>query len=310
MYRYNLIKIFKALADEMRLRIARVLLRGTFNVNEVFFIVGGKQSNISHHLKVLQDCNLIIGKKEGLQVFYRINDIEENKLILDLIKKEEENIDFYDDDLARFEAILQKRKKIADEYFNNVGEEFETVQSELFGKIYSTEDAIRLFGTNLDTIVDIGCGTGINLPILSKYAKKVVGFDSSAKMIRLSEHICQKYKLNYDLKMGDINKLPFIDESVDGVFVNMVLHHISNPSGVFNEFQRILTKNGKILFIDLLSHDDESFREKYADLWLGFSFTEINEWFTKNNFTINEEIIKTDKENPSLKVIIILAQKN
>ena len=65
----KLLKIFKALAEETRLRIISVFLNGSFNVNEVFFIVGGKQSNISHHLKILSECGLLLSKRleqEGL----------------------------------------------------------------------------------------------------------------------------------------------------------------------------------------------------------------------------------------------------
>src|SRR4030042_7068844 len=112
----NLNKIFKSLSDENRLRIIRALIHGYFNVNEIFYIVGGKQSNISHHLKILLDSNLLKSKKEGSWIYYGINNQPEQKTvenILNLIKSEEKSIQFYEDDLKRMEAVINKRKKSA-----------------------------------------------------------------------------------------------------------------------------------------------------------------------------------------------------
>ena len=71
-YQYTnikLVKLFKSLSDETRLRIIRVLSRGTFHVNEILFILNHKQSNISHHLKILHEAGLIACRKEGQFVY-------------------------------------------------------------------------------------------------------------------------------------------------------------------------------------------------------------------------------------------------
>jgi len=163
--------------------------------------------------------------------------------------------------------------------------------------------------------MDIGCGTGRNLPILAEYSEKIIGFDSSPSMLQLSDHICSKNSLNYELKLGDIQQLPFVDENIDGVFINMVLHHLSEPLKAIKEISRVLTKNGKILLIELLSHQNENMRNKYADLWLGFSEHELIKWLKQSNFTITKKIIKEknnevmDQQTDNFKAIIILGEK-
>jgi ubiquinone/menaquinone biosynthesis C-methylase UbiE/DNA-binding transcriptional ArsR family regulator len=314
----DLIKLFKTLADETRLRIIRIFFNGFFNVNEALFIVGGKQANVSHHLKVLTDSNLLISKKEGKEVYYRLNSFDTNntvKLFFKLIKNEVKNIPNYMDDMKRIEYIIQKRTKKAEVYFNAIGEEYEIKEGQVFGAIYSVTDALELLNGKQDVILDLGCGTGRNLPILSKYARKVMGIDNSPKMINLSEHICKSNDLNYELKIGDSAHLPIDNESIDTVFINMMLHHISDPEIVINEVNRILKKGGNLLLIDLLSHNDDSFRESYADLWLGFSFEEITIWLNKCGFEIKKELLKENKLNgkskgdDDKKVFIILAVK-
>lgn len=320
-YQYDnnyLTKLFKSLSDETRLRIIRILIRGTFHVNEIFYIVNGKQSNISHHLKILQESQLISYKKEGSIIYYSLNDIQNTdslKMIINAIKQEEKNISCFEEDLKRLEAILKKRKEQAESFFNSIGSDFDNLQEKLFNDIYQVKNVVKLFDTKLKNIVDIGCGTGRNLPLLAEYSEKVIGFDSSPSMLQLSEHRCNKNNLNYELKLGDIQQLPFINENIDGVFINMVLHHISDPLKALKEISRILTKNGKILLIELLSHQNEYMRNKYADLWLGFSENELIKWLKQANFTINNKIIKETNKDVSnkesnFKVIIILGEKN
>ncbi len=320
-YQYNNnfhIKLFKSLADETRLRIIRILLRGTFHVNEIQYIVNGKQSNISHHLKILQESQLISNKREGSIIYYSFNEIQNNtgiKMIINAIKHDEKEIPFFDDDIKRLETILHKRKEQAEFFFNSVGQDFDELQEKLFNDIYRVNEVIKLFNGKLNTILDIGCGTGKNLPLLAEYSQKIIGFDSSPSMLQLSEHICKKNNLNYDLKLGDIQKLPFAEESIDGVFINMVLHHISDPSKSIKEISRILTNKGEILLIELLTHQNETMRNKYADLWLGFSENELVKWLKHSNITVLDKIIK-EKNIKSLnnqnefKVIIILGEKN
>jgi ubiquinone/menaquinone biosynthesis C-methylase UbiE len=304
----NIIKTLKSLSDETRLRIFRLFFKGIFNVNEILYIIGGNQSNISHHLKVLQDSELILGKKEGAQVFYRLNDFDNgNGELFGLIKKNEKEIPLFNEDSKRVEAVLEMRKKSAEEYFDSIGEEFDNVQANLFEKIYSVEKAASLFEKKMKTIIDVGCGTGRNLSVLAKYATKIIGIDASPKMIQLSDHIAKKSKLTYELKIGDVNAIPAADGSVDGIFANMVLHHISDPAGSLKEFSRVLSKEGRLLLIDLLSHNDDSMREKYADLWLGFNLEEIERWLVKNGFTV---ITKRTETGEGLGVFIVLAEKN
>jgi ArsR family transcriptional regulator len=311
----TLVKLFKSLADEMRLRILRLLIKGSFHVNEIQYIVNGKQSNISHHLKILQESQIVVNKKEGSLIYYRFNDIDKNPIlnqIYEIINLNSTIIPNYDEDIKRLEAIVTKRKKNAEDFFNSIGTNYDYLQEELFKNIYSVKEALTFFDKNkMESLIDIGCGTGKNFPLLAKYSNKVIGIDSSPSMIQLSEHICKNNNLNYELKLGDITKMPFESQSIDGAFINMVLHHLSNPAEVLAETARILKKSGKLLLIELLSHEDESMREKYADLWLGFTMEELSSWLITNGFKIDRQIIKSGLNNLNKhNVIIILAEKN
>ncbi|MFI5167346.1 MAG: ArsR/SmtB family transcription factor [Thermoanaerobaculales bacterium] len=64
----------KAMADPMRLRILHVLQDGERCVTDVLAEVGGSQANVSKHLSVLRRVGLVECRREGVNVYYRIED--------------------------------------------------------------------------------------------------------------------------------------------------------------------------------------------------------------------------------------------
>lgn len=65
---------FQMLADPTRLAILRALMEGEKSVGQVVQETGRGQANVSKHLKLLADTRLVHRRKEGLQVFYRLDD--------------------------------------------------------------------------------------------------------------------------------------------------------------------------------------------------------------------------------------------
>jgi ArsR family transcriptional regulator len=97
---------FRMLSDATRLAILRALMQGERNVTQVVEETGRNQANVSKHLKMLADAGLVARRKDGLQVFYRLDDplVERLcKLVCETIVQE-----------AREE--VEKQKKLLDEW--------------------------------------------------------------------------------------------------------------------------------------------------------------------------------------------------
>lgn len=69
----DLVRIFKALGDESRLRILLALNEKTYCVCDLAKCLGIAQPTLSHHLKILRDVGLVIGEKEGQWIYCRLN---------------------------------------------------------------------------------------------------------------------------------------------------------------------------------------------------------------------------------------------
>jgi ArsR family transcriptional regulator len=71
----------KAMSHPLRLKILCVLGNRSVSVQEIVEQVGTSQSNISQHLSILREKNILGSKKEANRVFYFIDDDRMLKLI-------------------------------------------------------------------------------------------------------------------------------------------------------------------------------------------------------------------------------------
>ncbi|MCX5866530.1 MAG: metalloregulator ArsR/SmtB family transcription factor [Proteobacteria bacterium] len=80
-------EILKALGQPTRLRIMEYLRNGERCVCEIFPAIGGQQSNVSRHLAVLKRAGLVLDRREGVSIFYRVKDQAIFKILNELDRK-------------------------------------------------------------------------------------------------------------------------------------------------------------------------------------------------------------------------------
>src|ERR1039458_6164954 len=74
-------EFFKALAHPLRIRILDSLREGEMGVNELCSRLKVEQSNLSQQLAVLRGRSLVVGRKEGNNVYYSAQDREIFRLL-------------------------------------------------------------------------------------------------------------------------------------------------------------------------------------------------------------------------------------
>ena len=67
------VELFKAFADPVRLRLLGLIAGGEVCVCHLYESLDLPQSTVSRHLAYLRDRNLVVGRKEGLWVYYRVS---------------------------------------------------------------------------------------------------------------------------------------------------------------------------------------------------------------------------------------------
>jgi len=78
-------KLLKALADEKRLMIIKLLMNKEMCLCELMIALKTTQPNLSHHLKTLEDHDLINRRKQGKWAYYSITDKKTIKKFLSFI---------------------------------------------------------------------------------------------------------------------------------------------------------------------------------------------------------------------------------
>ena len=67
-------ELFRAFSDTSRVLILSALLNGEKNVHSLAEIVGVSESAISHHMRGLRQMRLVTARREGKEVYYRLDD--------------------------------------------------------------------------------------------------------------------------------------------------------------------------------------------------------------------------------------------
>lgn len=67
-------EVFKVMANQKRLEIIQLLKSRELNVSEMLTMLGLRQSNLSQHLSVLRQHQIVMVRRKGREVYYRLTD--------------------------------------------------------------------------------------------------------------------------------------------------------------------------------------------------------------------------------------------
>lgn len=79
------VRILKAVADVNRMKIIDILSCGEKCACDILDHFDFTQPTLSHHMKVLIDCGLVVSRREGLWTHYSLNNMNCNKMIFSIM---------------------------------------------------------------------------------------------------------------------------------------------------------------------------------------------------------------------------------
>ncbi len=100
------------------------------------------------------------------------------------------------------------------------------------------------------TVLEIGIGSGLNLPHYSPAADRIVGIDPSARLLSLAAARAERAGRTTALIRGGAESLPLADRSVDSVVVTWSLCSIADPHAALAEMRRVLVPGGRLHFVE------------------------------------------------------------
>lgn len=112
----DLLKIIKALGQENRLRILNLLNQQKLCVCELQNIMAENQSNISRHLNVLKNADIISSEKDALWIYYYLKKktLKEHPFIVDILNNELGKVGFCQSDNQRLNLYQESNLDCSD----------------------------------------------------------------------------------------------------------------------------------------------------------------------------------------------------
>ncbi|MEP7287195.1 MAG: class I SAM-dependent methyltransferase [Chloroflexota bacterium] len=116
-------------------------------------------------------------------------------------------------------------------------------------RLYYGDHKRSLLGQLHGTVLEIGPGTGPNLPYYSPDIQWI-GIEPNPAMFPYIEREAQRLGLTVQLREGQAERLDAADASVDAVVATLVLCSVRNPQKVLQEILRVLKPGGRFVFIE------------------------------------------------------------
>ncbi|HUI81189.1 MAG TPA: metalloregulator ArsR/SmtB family transcription factor [Bryobacteraceae bacterium] len=302
----SILKSLRLAADPNRLRVLLLLEQEELSVAELQEILGKGQSQISTNLAQLKQVGLVDDRRTGKNSFYRL---EAPADVMDLLRKAAGEVPEAERDRQALGLVLRKRKDKMRRYFDELAGRFgrQYVPGQSWKGI--AEALLKLMPPMV--IADLGAGEGMISQLMAQRAKKVIAIDNSEKMVEVGSELARKHGIeNLEYRLGDIEEVPIESGTVDLAFLSQALHHAPHPEKALAEAWRILKPGGRIAILDLSRHHFEEARELYADLWLGFTELELEEYLRAAGFQkLETAIVHREQEAPYLETMLVVGEK-
>jgi ubiquinone/menaquinone biosynthesis C-methylase UbiE len=99
-------------------------------------------------------------------------------------------------------------------------------------------------------ILEIGIGSGLNLPFYSHNVERLIGLDPSPKLLSMVRRNLRPDTPSVELIEGTAEAIPLENSSVDTVVTTWTLCSIPDASRALREMHRVLRPTGRLLFIE------------------------------------------------------------
>jgi SAM-dependent methyltransferase len=117
-----------------------------------------------------------------------------------------------------------------------------------FEKLHHLLRLVAFDGYRGRSVLEVGCGAGVDLARFAKGGATVTGVDLAASAIELARTNFAQQGLDGTFEVADGEQLPFADNSFDLVYAHGVVQYTAHPPKLVTECRRVLKPGGDAIF--------------------------------------------------------------
>ncbi|MDH4277215.1 MAG: metalloregulator ArsR/SmtB family transcription factor [Acidimicrobiia bacterium] len=295
----QLVAGLRAVGEPTRLRIAALVSQGELTVTELCRILGQSQPRVSRHLKLLCEAGLLQRHSEGTSAFFSPSLDAEGRVLLGGV------VGFLDPadpviaaDRQRLDSIRAERAAQAEDYFDQIAEQWESMRSRHVADADVEARLITIVEEHLGRsaakssagtrrrprlLLDIGTGTGRILELLADRFDKGIGIDLSTNMLNLARtRLIENELANCTVRQANIYALDIGDDGrdhrADVAVLHHVLHFLDDPAAALRQTAFTLAPGGLVVIVDFAPHSVDELLTEHQHRWSGFSTSQIESW--------------------------------
>jgi ubiquinone/menaquinone biosynthesis C-methylase UbiE len=108
----------------------------------------------------------------------------------------------------------------------------------------------RTIETAQGLVLEVGVGSGLNLPLYGPAVTHVFGLDPSPELLRLASRLAADVVIPVSLLRASSENLPVADAVFDTIVITWTLCSIPNPVAALTEMRRVLRPGGRLIFVE------------------------------------------------------------
>jgi ubiquinone/menaquinone biosynthesis C-methylase UbiE len=108
----------------------------------------------------------------------------------------------------------------------------------------------RIAGSARGRVLEVGIGSGLNLPFYGPDVEMVLGLEPSARLLARARDKTRDAPVPVALAQGSAERIPLRDRTVDTVVMTWTACSIPDVTGALAEMRRVLKPSGRLLFVE------------------------------------------------------------
>jgi ubiquinone/menaquinone biosynthesis C-methylase UbiE len=118
----------------------------------------------------------------------------------------------------------------------------------------------RVISAAQGRVLEIGIGSGLNLPFYTARAQEIVGLEPAPRLVAMAQRAASQSAAPTKLIEGSAEAIPLDDRSIDTVVTTWTLCTIPDAVAALREMRRVLKPSGQLLFAEHGQSPDERVR--------------------------------------------------